>query len=403
MRARIVIALLITLIASSCQDESPSGVSDTHPPNAVSDLEILAVTDSSVDLGWTVPKDEGAAGRATVFDLRFSTEPIVTEGQFLAATTAAETAVSSQPTVTAKANGLPEKTDLYFSVRAGNAAGAWSGLSNLVSATTLPGVFGVDITLRSIDGVLVPGVEVRLHVPIPAWDDGTIFLGKRAQNIIRFDAPDSALVTVAVRDLSDNLVAFLVQARVVAPGRGSLVYNGSNTDGSHILGTQVLKFDFLATSLNSAQILHEAEYYAAAYLSPNRDLAARLGTTDTNGELHVSNMDLFLGLVSLPEMRARDEAGIEHGTFSFSNDVVFNFINSATGESMDFTHTIELGHNEVLARWNPSPLTGTAGEDPLRGDERRVENAIAGRVLGAVGPSANAGWVVYPPYPNPFN
>lgn len=77
-------------------------------------------------------------GTATLYDLRWSATP------FTPATFASATPVSPQPptisgglTQTYAKLGLSPGTTYYFALRARDEAGNWSGVSNVLSATTL--------------------------------------------------------------------------------------------------------------------------------------------------------------------------------------------------------------------------------------------------------------------------
>jgi hypothetical protein len=112
---------------------------DTTPPAAITNLAAGSATQTSVALTWTATGDDGASGTATGYDLRRSTEPI-TAGNWNGATPvpnlpaprAAGTAESF--TVT----GLSAGTAYYFAIEAADEVPNWSGISNVVSATTQP-------------------------------------------------------------------------------------------------------------------------------------------------------------------------------------------------------------------------------------------------------------------------
>jgi hypothetical protein len=83
---------------------------------------------------WTAPGDDGSIGRATAYDLRYSTAPI-TAANFLQATrldgvpapSAAGTAESFV------VSGLADGVLYYLAMKTGDDGGNWSTLSNLLS------------------------------------------------------------------------------------------------------------------------------------------------------------------------------------------------------------------------------------------------------------------------------
>lgn len=110
---------------------------DVTPPAAVADLDSASVTAQSLILTWTAPGDNGTSGLAAAYDLRMSTAPIT------AANFAAATQVSPQPIPqyggTAQnyvVLGLAGNTGYWFAIKTRDAAGNWSGLSNVLAVTT---------------------------------------------------------------------------------------------------------------------------------------------------------------------------------------------------------------------------------------------------------------------------
>lgn len=100
---------------------------------------LAQVTETSITLAWTAPGDDSLTGQPTVYDLRRSRTAIVTLADFNAATPVAglpaPSSAGSAESVTV--NGLTPNTTYWFALRTADEAGNWSGLSNIVSATTL--------------------------------------------------------------------------------------------------------------------------------------------------------------------------------------------------------------------------------------------------------------------------
>jgi phosphodiesterase/alkaline phosphatase D-like protein len=96
------------------------------------------VTFNSVSLTWTAPGDDSLTGTASQYDLRYSTAPI-TASNFASATRFTSTPAPSAPgtaehvTVT----GLLSNTLYYFAVKTADEVPNWSGISNIISRTTL--------------------------------------------------------------------------------------------------------------------------------------------------------------------------------------------------------------------------------------------------------------------------
>ena len=109
---------------------------DDVPPSAISDLS--AETGSSnwtVDLAWTAPGDDGSAGRALAYELRFAQEAITFENWNEAAVypAIAEPAAAGQPESIELPMPDPD-TEYFFAIVARDEAGNVSALSNVASA-----------------------------------------------------------------------------------------------------------------------------------------------------------------------------------------------------------------------------------------------------------------------------
>lgn len=93
---------------------------------------------NSVTLTWTTPGDDSLAGQASAFDLRYSTTAI-TAANFAAATrwTAMPTPAASGTQQTVTVTGLTPSTQYWFALKVGDDVPNWSGVSNIISRTTL--------------------------------------------------------------------------------------------------------------------------------------------------------------------------------------------------------------------------------------------------------------------------
>ncbi|HKQ58093.1 MAG TPA: fibronectin type III domain-containing protein [Candidatus Eisenbacteria bacterium] len=98
------------------------------------------VTASSVQLSWTTPGDDSLTGTASQFDLRYSTAPI-TAGNFASATRWTGTPSPGAPGThqSATVTGLQPSTTYWFAIKTGDEVPNWSGMSNVLSRTTLAG------------------------------------------------------------------------------------------------------------------------------------------------------------------------------------------------------------------------------------------------------------------------
>ena len=145
------------------------------PPAAVTDLATGTVTASSVQLSWIAPGDDGATGTATTYDVRYSTSPIITGGDWDAASLASgepppQVAGSSESfTVT----GLSASTTYYFAIKTSDEVPNESAISNVPSAvTSAPDATAPDDVTNLATGA-VTGSSVQLSWTAPGDDGAT--------------------------------------------------------------------------------------------------------------------------------------------------------------------------------------------------------------------------------------
>jgi phosphodiesterase/alkaline phosphatase D-like protein len=96
------------------------------------------VTWNSVSLSWTAPGDDSLSGLASQYDLRYSTSAITSNNfasatRFMTTPTPATSGTRQNVIVT----GLLPNTTYYFAIKTGDEVPNWSGISNVISRTTL--------------------------------------------------------------------------------------------------------------------------------------------------------------------------------------------------------------------------------------------------------------------------
>jgi hypothetical protein len=127
----------IRLMAGALAAVSTRGAAANTPPSRITDLAASVVNDNNVTLTWTAPADDGASGRATMYELRRSSQPI-TDANFLSATAVpiAQVPKSAGAAEQFAVTGLTPSTPYYFAIRAVDDAASASLVSNNVSVTT---------------------------------------------------------------------------------------------------------------------------------------------------------------------------------------------------------------------------------------------------------------------------
>ena len=96
------------------------------------------VTSSSVRLIWTTTGDDSLAGTASQFDVRYSTSAI-TSANFASATrwNGAPTPTAPGTAQSTTVTGLVPSTTYWFAIKTADEVPNWSGISNVISRTTL--------------------------------------------------------------------------------------------------------------------------------------------------------------------------------------------------------------------------------------------------------------------------
>lgn len=110
---------------------------DTLPPGAVTDLASIETGSSHVRLAWTATGDDGSTGRASAYDLRFSTAPITNANFVSAAPYAGPDPLPSGQAHQYEVGGLAHSTVYYFAMKVLDEFGNTGPISNLATGTTL--------------------------------------------------------------------------------------------------------------------------------------------------------------------------------------------------------------------------------------------------------------------------
>lgn len=91
-----------------------------------------------VILQWTAPGDDGTVGQASLYDIRYSTQPI-DQANFYNATQVdnPDPPLPSGTTQFYTISGLESETEYYFAIRTMDESFNWSPISNVISRTTM--------------------------------------------------------------------------------------------------------------------------------------------------------------------------------------------------------------------------------------------------------------------------
>ncbi len=179
-------------------------------------LRATTAVAASVTLVWTAPGDDSLTGRAFKYDMRYSTSPL-TLANFNLATPIANLPFPSSPGVTQSftEDGLQSGVLLYFALRTQDAAGNWSGLSNVLSV--VPAEIAADLSQ--------PSLSFSLPMPNPARESARFACAM----------PETGSVKVQVFDLAGRLVRTLADGPM-GPGSRDLIWDLRDQQGARLAG-----------------------------------------------------------------------------------------------------------------------------------------------------------------------
>ncbi|MCD6505600.1 Ig-like domain-containing protein [Candidatus Poribacteria bacterium] len=108
---------------------------DTTPPAKIQDLTVIGKTKTSITLQWTAPGDDGNTGRASAYEIRYSTTSPFNWDDATSLSnppTPRQAGATEQFTV----GGLSPGTTYYFALKAADEAHNWSEISNIAEGKT---------------------------------------------------------------------------------------------------------------------------------------------------------------------------------------------------------------------------------------------------------------------------
>jgi hypothetical protein len=139
VRLALMSAAAIFLILPGCSEEdNPIAPGDKTPPAAVANLVASSATTNSMSVTWTAAGDDGTAGTASQYDIRYSTSPITDADWELATQVSGEPAPKAPGTTEVfVVTGLFSSTVYYIALKTADEKPNWSDLSNIASGRTL--------------------------------------------------------------------------------------------------------------------------------------------------------------------------------------------------------------------------------------------------------------------------
>ncbi|HEY8922745.1 MAG TPA: S8 family serine peptidase [Polyangia bacterium] len=196
-------------------------------PAPVTDLSVTAAATTSLTVGFTATGDDGMAGRATAYELRYAKTPIspVTWDAAAVAPAPAPQAAGARESVTVA--GLEPGTTYYLAIKVVDDAGNRSPLSNVASGTTRDGTAPsavTDLMAAQVDATARPPVTLSITDSTGSYSPDTA-----AANLL--DANDSTLWISAGRtQMQPETVTFGLGSTARALGRLRMRAGAGYTD-----------------------------------------------------------------------------------------------------------------------------------------------------------------------------
>ncbi len=141
MHDSVKLIFLFLLVLTGCSEETtthlapefPQCPPDTQPPSRITDLTASSFTDTSVVLTWTAPGDDGAQGRASFYDLRYTTdEDALADWSEQCSIASDKTPALSGETEEIVITGLEPWEQNYFGLRTADEDSNWANTSNVI-------------------------------------------------------------------------------------------------------------------------------------------------------------------------------------------------------------------------------------------------------------------------------
>ena len=153
---------------------------DSIPPSPVIDLAPVEYASSWITLTWTAPGGDGAMGTADFYDIRYSTSPIDAGNFDLATIVPGPPEPSAVGTTEAfRVEGLDFSTMYHFALKAGDAFGNLSPISNVISGSTL-GVPSISVTPSGFTPAVLAGQPVSDTLEVTNTGQGVLDFNLKA-------------------------------------------------------------------------------------------------------------------------------------------------------------------------------------------------------------------------------
>jgi hypothetical protein len=194
-----------------------------------SSAQAVTVTPNSLTVTWTAPGDDSITGTASSYDIRYSETPLTKSNWGSATQVSGELLPKlAGSTESFTISGLSPGITYYVAIKTSDEAGNWSGISNIVSATT-------SILLGTDDEETNIPSDFQLHQNYPnPFNPNTT---------IEFSIPRGEHIQIAIFNILGERVTTLMSDYLTA-GHHQVTWNGIDMYGRSVAsGIYLYRFE----------------------------------------------------------------------------------------------------------------------------------------------------------------
>lgn len=210
--------------------------------------------------------------------------------------------------------------------------------------------FALDLMIQDPTGLPVPGLEAKLHVPIPGFP----VAAAKSRTTIQFSIPEATHIALNVYDLEGELAKALWEADLTAGVRQVVAAGGQDDD--FLLGSRIYRYELVAT-VDGNETFRDSKYMAV-YTSIDIDQQPVLGISDRDGLIRFTDKTHFPFLYELGPQPMVDENGNTVGAFEFSDVVIVRLYDPVSGMHMNHEVSIGDGRNVRTLVWDIEKAVG---------------------------------------------
>lgn len=220
--------------------------------------------------------------------------------------------------------------------------------------------FALNLLIRDPANNPVPGIEAKLHVPIPGFP---VAAAKSATDV-EFVIAEEAHVVLDVYDLDGRLARGVLDNDLPAGVHRLRVAGGQDED--FLLGSRIYRYEMVA-SVGGTETFRDSKYMSV-YTSIDIEQQPVLGVSDANGRIKFTDKTHFPFLYGLGPQPMTDENGDDAGTFEFGDVVIIRLYDPGSGLRMNHEVRIDGGRNVKTLVWDIEKafaVVGAASATPV--------------------------------------